>query len=390
MKANWSYPTSIRFGAGRIGELADACGEAGLRRPLFVTDAGLRPLAMTESALEGLQRGGVEARVFSGVHPNPTEDDVLRGVEEYRARACDGVVAFGGGSALDAGKCIAFLHGQTRPIWEFEDIGDRWTRADPRVISPVVAVPTTAGTGSEVGRAGVITNEATHEKKIIFHPKMLAAAVIADPELTLGLPPRLTAGAGMDALAHCVEAFCAPTFHPMSDGIALEGMRLISGALARAVADGSDLEARSRMMAAASMGAVAFQKGLGAIHSLSHPIGALYGTHHGMTNAVFLPYVLAFNRSALGTKIDRMCAALGTGPGYDSLLEWTLRLREEIGVPHTLAELGVDDARADLIAERAVADPSTATNPVALTAEGARRIFVAALSGRIDDVAGGD
>ena len=384
MKANWSFPTSIRFGAGRINELADACATAGIRRPLFVTDGGLVDHQITAEALAVLEHIRLPVTVFSDVHPNPTGEDVERGLAAFHEGACDGVIAFGGGSTLDTGKSVAFMHGQNLPIWDFEDIGDFWMRADASVIAPIVAVPTTAGTGSEVGRAAVITHSATHEKKIIFHPKMLPAEVICDPALTLGLPPHLTTGAGMDALAHCVEAFCAPTFHPMADGIALEGMHLIARALPRAVHDGSDLEARAMMMAAASMGAVAFQKGLGAIHSLSHPIGALYGTHHGMTNAVFLPYVLAFNRSALGGKIDRMCTALGLDPGFERLMDGMLRLQADIGVPHTLAELGVDNAQAEWIAGRAVADPSTATNPVPLSAEAARRIFDAAMRGETE------
>jgi len=383
MKANWSYPTAMRFGPGRIKELGAACAAAGIRRPLFVTDRGLADLPITSDAIAVLVEAGVTVSVFSEAHANPTEDDVLRGVTQYRAADCDGVVAFGGGSALDTGKSVAFMQAQSRLIWDFEDIGDYWTRAEADGITPIVAVPTTAGTGSEVGRAAVITNTDTHEKKIIFHPKMLAKIVICDPELTVGLLPRLTAGAGMDALTHCLEAFCAPTFHPMSDGIALEGMHLVARALTRAVADGNDIEARSLMMAAASMGAVAFQKGLGAIHSLSHPIGALYGTHHGMTNAVFMPYVLAFNRSALGDKIDRICTALGLEAGFDHLMDGILRLRAESGVPHTLAELGIDDSQADLIAERAVYDPSTATNPVELTVERARKLFDDAFSGSI-------
>lgn len=381
MRANWSYPTSIRFGAGRVSELADACAAAAIEHPLFVTDSGLIDLPIAASALDVLTSSVLKVTVFADVHPNPTDEDVTRGVGIFRAAGCDGVVAFGGGSALDVGKCIAFMHGQTLPIWDFEDIGDYWTRADVDVISPIITVPTTAGTGSEVGRAGVITKEDTCEKKIIFHPKMLASVVICDPELTLGLPPRLTAGTGMDALAHCLEAYCAPTFHPMSDGIALEGMHLVAKALRRVVADGGDLDARSMMMAAASMGAVAFQKGLGAIHSLSHPIGAMYGTHHGMTNAVLMPYVLEFNRAALGSKIDRMCSAVGAEPGFDNFFEWVIGLRKSIGATHTLAELGVDDREIELIARRAVKDPSTATNPVELTIRSAKQIFESALRG---------
>lgn len=384
LNATWSYPTTIRFGAGRIRELADACNTANIRRPLFVTDHGLAALPITATALQILADGGFMPPVFSDVHPNPHESDVTKGVSAYWDGNCDGVIAFGGGSALDVGKCIAFMQGQSRPIWDFEDIGSHWTRANADAIAPVIAVPTTAGTGSEVGRAGVVTKEDTREKKIIFHPRMLPAAVIADPQLTIGLPPLLTAGAGMDALAHCLEAYCAPTFHPMSAGIALEGMRLIAQALVPAVEDGTNLEARSRMMAAASMGAVAFQKGLGAIHSLSHPVGALYNTHHGMTNGVFMPYVLVYNRDAIADKVEPICRALGIESDFAALLDWTLRMRERIGVPHTIAELNVPDDDIDLVAQRAVEDPSTGTNPRTLDVAGARQIFVAALKGSLE------
>lgn len=379
MKANWSYPTQIRFGAGRISELGEACHAAGIRRPLFVTDEGLAALPMTKIAIAACQASGLGVEVFSDVRPNPTEANVLAGVEAYRAGQHDGVIAFGGGSALDAGKSIAFQHGQTRPIWDFEDVGDWWTRADAGAISRVVAVPTTAGTGSEVGRATVITDEVRRVKKIIFHPLMMPVTVIADPELTVGLPPHLTAGAGMDALAHCLEAFCSPAFHPMSAGIALEGARLVKNALPRAFEDGSDLDARSDLLVAASMGAVAFQKGLGAIHALSHPVGALHDTHHGMTNAVFMPYVLEFNRHALEEKMARFGAYLGLEGGFEAVLAWVLSLRRELGVPHTLSGLGVDGTHADLISEMAVADPSAGGNPVTLTVDGARAIFQAAL-----------
>ena len=382
--ANWSYPTAIRFGVGRIAELGEACLELGIRRPLFVTDPVLAGLPMTNTALQAIHAAGLDAEPFSDVQPNPVAANVERGVETFRQGGHDGVIAFGGGSALDAAKAIALMQGQTLPIWDFEDIGDWWTRADAEKIAPVVAVPTTAGTGSEVGRASVITNEGTHTKKIIFHPRMMPGIVIADPELTAGMPPMITAGTGMDALAHCLEAYVAPTYHPMSEGIALEGLRLIKHALPRAFADGSDLEARADMMSAAAMGAVAFQKGLGAIHALSHPVGALYGTHHGLTNAVFAPYVLAFNRPAIEAKIARLAAFLELErPDFDGLLGWLLALREAIGIPHTLAGLGVDGARLDEVAAMAVVDPTAAGNPVPLSHEAAETIFKAALDGRL-------
>ncbi len=381
--ANWNYPTAVRFGPGRIGELADACRVAGISRPLIVTDPGLAGLPMIARMSAILQEAGLPAAIYSDIRPNPVEANVMNGVAKLRAGGHDGVVAVGGGSALDCGKVIAFMAGQTRPMWDFEDIGDWWTRADPAGIAPVVAVPTTAGTGSEVGRAGVITNEQTHTKKVIFHPAMMPKVVICDPELTVGLPARLTAGTGMDAFAHCLEAYCAPGYHPLADGIAVEGIRLVKEFLPRAVANGSDIEARAGMMAAAAMGATAFQKGLGAIHSLSHPVGALYDTHHGLTNAVFMPYVLVFNRPAIEQRIARLAAYIGLAASFDAFLAFVLELRHEIGIPHTLAGLGVDDARFDLMSEMAIVDPTAGGNPVKLTKEAARSLFEAALAGRL-------
>ncbi|MHB2167666.1 iron-containing alcohol dehydrogenase [Alsobacter sp. R-9] len=383
LSANWNYPTSVRFGAGRIAELAKACKTAGISRPLFVTDPGISGLPIVKKALAVLAEAGIPTAVFDRVQPNPVDANVEDGLAVYRAGGHDGVIAFGGGSALDCGKVIAFMAGQTRPMWDFEDIGDWWTRANPAGIAPIVAVPTTAGTGSEVGRAGVITNAATHTKKVIFHPKMMPAVVICDPELTVGLPAGVTAGTGMDALAHCLEAYCAPGFHPLADGIAAEGIRLVKDYLPRAVKNGSDIEARAQMMAAAAMGATAFQKGLGAIHALSHPVGALYGTHHGMTNAVFMPYVLAFNRPAVAERLGRLAGYLGLPATFDAFMGWILALRTEVGVPATLAGLNVDDARIGEIVEMAVVDPTAGGNPVELTKDAARSIFEAALAGRV-------
>jgi alcohol dehydrogenase class IV len=376
LRANWNYPTSVRFGAGRISELADAVKVAGMSNPLFVTDPNLAKLPMTQEAAGSLT-------MFSEIKSNPVEANVAAGVEAFKRGGHDGVVAFGGGSALDVGKLIAFMAGQTRPVWDFEDIGDWWTRANADAIAPVVAVPTTAGTGSEVGRAGVITDEKTHTKRIIFHPKMMPKITICDPELTVGMPPIITAGTGMDAFAHCLEAYCGPFYHPLADGVAVEGVRLVKENLATAVKDGTNLETRAHMMSAAAMGATSFQKALGAIHSLSHPVGSLYDTHHGLTNGVFMPYVLVFNRKAIEDRIVRLAAYIGLKPRFRAFLDFVLELRAETGVPHTLAGLNVDDAKADKIVEMAPKDPTAGGNPVPLDKRGARTIFNRAMEGRI-------
>ncbi len=385
--SKWNYPTTVRFGAGRIRELPEALEATGIRRPLFVTDPGLAKLPVVASTLKILDDAKVPYGVFSDVKPNPVESNLAAGIEVFKKGKHDGVVAFGGGSALDLGKLIAFQAGQTRPVWDFEDVGDWWTRANSDAIAPIIAVPTTAGTGSEVGRAGVITHEATHTKKVIFHPKMLPAIGIADPELTTGMPPFITAGTGMDALAHCLEAYCAPGYHPMADGIAVEGIRLVFENLPKAFANGNDLVARAHMMSAAAMGATAFQKGLGAIHSLSHPIGALYDTHHGMTNAVFMPYVLAFNRDAIETRIERLAAYCGIAGGFDGFARAIVDLRRQLNVPNTLPEfikgLDMDDARKGLIADMAIVDPTAGGNPVKLTRDAALMLLDNAIEGRL-------
>jgi alcohol dehydrogenase len=381
---NWSYPTNIRFGAGRIGELPEVCASLGVSRPLLVTDGGLADLPMVRDAVSKCEQAGLGIDIFSDVKSNPVDKNVTDGVAALHAGNHDGVIAFGGGSALDVGKVIAFMSGQSRPIWDFEDVGDWWTRADPDGILPIVAVPTTAGTGSEVGRAGVIGQQSTHAKKVIFHPQIMPAVVISDPELTLGLPPNLTAWTGMDALAHCLEAWCAPGFHPMADGIALEGMRLVNNFLQRAVKDGSDIDARAGMLVAASMGATAFQKGLGAIHALSHPLGALYDTHHGLTNAVFMPYVMVFNRLQIEESMLRLASYLElANPSFAAVLDWVMDLRAEFEIPHTIRELGVDDTRFDELAAMAVHDPTAAGNPVALTEAGCRRLLERSFSGEL-------
>jgi hypothetical protein len=377
--ANWSYPTAVKFGAGRIAELAEHARAAGMARPLLVTDRALAALPITARALDLMEAGGLGRAMFCEVDPNPNEENLAAGIAAYHAGRHDGVIAFGGGSGLDLGKLVAFMAGQTRPVWDFEDIGDWWTRADASAIAPIVAVPTTAGTGSEVGRAGVLTNSATHVKKIIFHPKILPAVTICDPELTVGMPRFITAGTGMDALAHCLEAYCSPFYHPMSQGIALEGMRLVFENLERVYGAPGDLEARAQMMSAAAMGAVAFQKGLGAIHALSHPVGAVYGTHHGTTNAVVMPMVLEFNRPAIEDRIARAAAYIGIGGGFDGFLARVRDLRAALAIPPNLSALGVEARRLDELTAAALDDPSCGGNPVEMTRTNTRALFEACM-----------
>jgi alcohol dehydrogenase class IV len=382
LTGNWNYPTRIWSGPGRIGDLAEACALAGFAHPLIVTDKGLEDSSIIASVCAVLAKAGLAYAVYAEVQGNPVGKNVDDGTALYRSGGHDGVVAVGGGSGLDVGKAIAFMAGQTRPLWDFEDVSDWWTRADPNGIAPVIAVPTTAGTGSEVGRASVVVKEDTHEKKIIFHPKMLPIVVIADPELTLGLPAHITAATGMDAFVHCFEAYCAPGFHPMADGIALEGMRLVKDYLPRAFADGGDIEARSRMLAAASMGATAFQKGLGAVHSISHPVGAFYNTHHGLTNAIVLPYVMLFNRPAIEEKMAALARYLGLeGTGFDAVYAWVLAFRTQLDIPGSLGAIGVPVDQAETIGDHAQRDPSTGGNPRATSPADMTAIFKAAVAG---------
>ncbi|MEQ9257782.1 MAG: iron-containing alcohol dehydrogenase [Roseovarius sp.] len=375
LTANWSYPTAIRFGAGRIAEIGEAARAAGMTNPMLVTDRGLAAMEITTRTLDLMEAAGLGRALFSEVDANPTDANVQTGLEAYRAGGHDGVVAFGGGSGLDLAKTLAFMVGQTRPLWDFEDVVDWWTRADPAGIHPIVAVPTTAGTGSEVGRASVITNSASHEKKIIFHPKMLPSVVICDPELTVGMPQAITAGTGLDAFAHCVEAFSSPHYHPMSQGIALEGMRLVIEYLPRAYANGTDIEARAQMMSAAAMGATAFQKGLGAIHALSHPIGAHHHTHHGTTNAVCMPAVLRFNADPIRARFDRAAGYLGIEGGFDGFCAFVDLFNESMAIPRTLTALGVKDPDLDRLVADALKDPSTGGNPVKMTPANTRALL---------------
>jgi alcohol dehydrogenase class IV len=383
LRGNWNYPTTIWAGPGRIAELAKACASVGMRRPLIVTDEGLVNTPMIQRALSDVKNSAL----FGAVRGNPASSHVEAGLSAYRAGGHDSVIAFGGGSALDAGKVVAFMSGQTRPLWDFEDVGDWWTRADPAGIAPVVAVPTTAGTGSEVGRAGVILNEETHQKKIIFHPQMMPRIVISDPELTVGLPRGITAATGIDAFVHCFEAFCAPGFHPLADGVALEGMRLIREFLPRACANGKDIEARAQMLAAASMGATAFQKGLGGVHAIAHPVGSWFNTHHGLTNAVILPYVVAFNRNAIAKKTEIIARAMDLpNRSFDGFLAWVLDWRRELEIPHSLAEIGVSIDKSAIIGREAAIDPSAGGNPLPVDAAMLEHIFRAAVNGRLEAI----
>lgn len=383
LRSNWNYPTKVWFGPGRIAELPAACTEAGMARPLLVIDPGLSGLPMVGDAVSRLKDAGFAVEIFDRLQGNPTSVNLADALAAYRAGNHDGVIAFGGGSALDVGKTAAFMAGQSLPVWDFEDIGDNWRRASIAGIAPVIAVATTSGTGSEVGRAAVITDAETHLKKIIFHPAMMPVVAIADPELTVGLPPSLTAGTGMDALSHCLEAYYAPGYHPMADAIAMDGVRLVRDWLVRSVRDGKDIEARSHMMAAATMGGTAFQKGLGAVHAVSHPIGALYNTHHGLTNAVVMPYVMAFNAPAIGEKMQRLANHLGLGKrgqneqaAISAIRDWILELRDELGMPTTIAELGVEPARFEEIATLALVDPTAGSNPVPLTKDNVRQLLI--------------
>lgn len=361
---NLNFPTAIKFGAGRIKELAELCKANGIRRPLFVTDPGLAQMPMVKAILDDLKAAGLGVAMFSDVRPNPIEANIHAGIKAYRSGNHDGVIAFGGGSGLDIGKLIALMHGQTISVFDLEDVGDWWTRADASKISPIIAVPTTAGTGSEVGRAGVVTHPGTHEKKIIFHPAIMPRVALLDPELSVGLPAKLTAATGMDALAHCLESYCAPFYHPLAKGVALEGMLLVKDNLAKAVKKGKDIDARGNMLVASTMGATAFQRGLGAIHALSHPFGGLYDAHHGLLNGIVMPYVLKANRKKIEKDIERAAAYLGIKGGFDGFLKWILALRKEIGIPHKLADIGIDTKRLDEVAKMAIKDPSAGGNPI--------------------------
>ena len=381
---NWNYPTTIWVGKDRIKDLYLACSNLKIQNPLFVTDRDLINLPMVKEVISKIKNKIDNIVVFSDFSGNPFGENVEEGVKEFKKNNCDGVIAFGGGSGLDVGKAIAFMSAQTRPIWDFEDIGDYWKRANNENIPPIIAIPTTAGTGSETGRASAIINKETGVKKIIFHPKFLPSIVILDPILTKDLSPRLTGATGMDALAHNLEAFCAPGFHPMADGIAIEGMKLIKKSLLNAVHNGNDLDARSDLLAAASMGSTAFQKGLGAIHSLSHPLNAKFNIHHGLSNAIFMPYVLTFNREAIEERIISICDYLNLSKSFNSFLEWILDLRKELEIPHKLSDvIDINKLDIDELSEMALNDPSTVSNPKTLTISDTKIIYKNSISGEL-------
>ena len=385
IKFNWNYPTTMWVGENRIKDISLACKNLNLKKPLFVTDDQLVNKKIVKDTLINLKNENVTVEVYSNVKGNPTGTNVHEGVVFYKEKECDGVIAFGGGSGLDVGKAIAFMSGQTLPIWDFEDVGDNWKKANSEKISPIIAVPTTAGTGSETGRASVILNEKTGVKNIIFHPKFLPSIVILDPTLTIDLPPNVTAATGMDALAHNLEAFCAPGYHPMADGIALEGMRLIKKWLLEAVKNGSNIEARMNMLTAASMGSTAFQKGLGGIHSLSHPVNAANNIHHGLSNAIFMPYVLSFNRDVIENKIVKVCEYLDLkDKSFDTFLNWVLDLRNNLNIPHKLSEvIENNDFDLDKLSKMALNDPSTGGNPKKLTLDDMKIMYQHSMSGEL-------
>ena len=372
---NWSYPTQIKFGAGRIREISDACNQANIKKPLLITDKGLSNLSITSRTLQLMKEAGLGEAIFSNVDPNPNEKNLDAGIAAFTEGNHDGVIAFGGGSGLDLGKLVAFMVGQDRSVWDFEDVSDWWTRAKPDAIFPIVAVPTTAGTGSEVGRASVLTNSSTAEKKIIFHPQILPKVVICDPELTVEMPKSITAGTGLDAFAHCVEAFSSPHYHPMSQGIAVEGMRLVIENLEKVYLDGSDVEARANMMSAALMGATAFQKGLGAIHALSHPIGAMHHTHHGTTNAVCMPAVLRLNELKIQQRFDSVSGYLGIKNGFSGFKTFVDQFNASLNIPSKLGDLGVESPDLEKLVTGALSDPSCGGNPVELNETNVRALF---------------
>ena len=376
---NWNYPTNVWFGVDRSKEIQKACDTLGIKNPLIVTDPGLLQPSIIDEINSGLSSN---TQIYSDVQGNPTGSNVTNGVKVFLEGDHDGVIAIGGGSGMDAGKGIAFLAHQSRPLWDFEDIGDWWTRADSSVIKPIIAIPTTAATGSEVGRAAVFLNEENYKKKIIFHPKMLPQIAILDPSLTLNLPKSITAGTGMDALAHCIEAYSSPFYHPMAEGTALEGLRLVKENIQEVYHNGKNVEARSHMLVASMMGAAAFQKGLGAIHSITHPVNSLYKTHHGTTNGTVMPFVLNYNRSTIEDKFTRLANFLDIKNGFEGIVDWIIELKKDMEIPETLKDMGVNEGDEIKLAPLAQEDPSTGANPLEMTVERFQELILNCISGK--------
>jgi alcohol dehydrogenase class IV len=384
LSGNWNYPNNLRTGAGRIAELAKCCQELGMSSPLLITDSGLADLPMVKNAVQSCIDAGLSCGLFSQIKSNPNGENVIDGVAAYHAGNHDGVIAFGGGSGLDAAKAVALMVGQKLPLWDFEDVGDNYLKVIEEGVAPIIAVPTTAGTGSEVGRASVITDEKEHIKRIIFHPLMLPTIVILDPELTVGLPPHITAATGMDALSHNLEALCSPFYHPLAEGIAVEGARLVKEYLPRAVNDGNDMEARTQMLVASMMGATAFQKGLGGMHALAHPLGALYDAHHGLLNAILMPYVLQANKEVIKERIERLARYMDLeDSSFEGFLAWVLDMRSQLKIPHSLAEINIDTTQQSLVAAMATEDPSAGGNPIKFTTDQYQQIFINAVAGKL-------
>jgi len=380
---NWNYPTPIWFGLNRITEIDSALKELGITKPLIVTDPQFAENDSFKKISETLDNKSIQYSIFTEIKGNPTGKNVTDGVAKFRSESHDGVIAIGGGSSLDAGKAIAFMSSQSENLWFFEDIGDNWTKAVTENLPKVIAVPTTAGTGSETGRASLIVDETNLTKKIIFHPSLLPDLVILDPELTFTLPPHLTAATGMDAFAHCLEAYCARGFHPMADGIAVEGIKNIKDHLITAYKNSSDKIARSKMLVTSSMGSTAFQKGLGAIHSLSHPINAVNDIHHGLSNAIFMPYVLKFNKDVIEDRIILLSKYIELeDQSFDGFLNWVLKLRKDLSIPHTLRDLNVE-FDFELLSPMALKDPSTGPNPKDISLDEMKQLYIDSYEGNL-------
>jgi alcohol dehydrogenase class IV len=374
--SRFSFPTTIHFGPGARRLVDDHLKQHGIARPLIVTDRGLATLPILADFRSLL--AGLAVEVYAGVHGNPTKGQVDGGAAAFKAHRADCVIGFGGGAALDVAKAVALMAVHEGDVLEYA-----WDHPNVRPIVNAlphfIALPTTSGTGSEVGRSSVISHDETHVKKFVFSPALLAKAVFADPELTLALPPAVTAATGLDALTHNVESYLSPAYHPLCDGIALEGARIAARALATAVREPGDLPARSDMMMSSLMGAVAFQKDLGAVHSCAHALGTVADMHHGLANGIMIDHVMRFNADAAGAKMAELARVCGAGVSAADFVSWLGKLKAEVGIPATLAARGVTAAHIPALVEVAVKDTCHQTNPKPCTAEDFRRIFAAAI-----------